>query len=119
MSGSILLNAGWFISILNVRRSMMKEIVEGLRGPALGVVFVIVALAGTIVVAAFAALVAQMSLLLRLRSRETNPNTQTNNGYRVAESRQSPPSAHYPSSKDPGFEQTGAEVVEGVWWQSQ
>jgi hypothetical protein len=97
----------------------MKEIVEGLRGPALGVVFVIIALAGTIVVAAFAALVAQMSLLLRLRPRETNPNTQTNNGYRVAESRQSSPSTLYRSPKDSGSEQTNADVIEGVWWQVQ
>lgn len=97
----------------------MKEIVEGLRGPALGVVFVIIALAGTIVVAAFAALVAQMSLLLRLRPRETNPNTQTNNSYRVAESRQSSPSKLYRSPKVSGSEQINADVIEGVWWQVQ
>lgn len=97
----------------------MKEVVEGLRGPALGVVIVIFALAGTIIVAAFAALVAQMSLLLRLRPRETNPNTQTNSGYRVAESRQSSPSMLYRSPKDSEFDPTSADVIEGVWWQVQ
>ena len=49
----------------------MIEILEGLRGPVLGFVFVIFALAGIITTAAFAALIAQMGLLLRLRPRET------------------------------------------------
>ena len=48
----------------------MKEMMEGLRGPALGAVVVIIILAGTIVTAAFAALIAQMSLLMRLRSQD-------------------------------------------------
>lgn len=49
----------------------MIEILEGLRGPVLGLIFVIFALAGIITTAAFAALIAQMGLLLRLRPRET------------------------------------------------
>ena len=48
----------------------MKELLEGLRGPGLGLVIMILVLAGMIVTAAFAALVAQMGLLLRLRPHE-------------------------------------------------
>lgn len=47
----------------------MKEIVEGLRGPAFGAAMVIVILAGTLVTAAFAALAAQIGLFVRMRSR--------------------------------------------------
>jgi hypothetical protein len=39
----------------------------------LGLIFVIIALAGIIVTAAFAALIAQMGLLLRMRTRESQP----------------------------------------------
>ena len=53
----------------------MSEFMELLRGPALGVVFMIFLLAGVIIVTAFAALVAQMSLLLRLRPWNTTENT--------------------------------------------
>lgn len=48
----------------------MSEILEVFRGPVLGLIFVVFALAGIIVTAAFAALVAQMGLLLRTRTRE-------------------------------------------------
>ncbi len=45
----------------------MKEILEALRGPALGVVIMILLLGGAVVITAFAALIAQMGLLLRMR----------------------------------------------------
>lgn len=48
----------------------MSEILEVFRGPVLGLIFVIIALAGIIVTAAFAALIAQMGLLLRMRTQE-------------------------------------------------
>jgi hypothetical protein len=48
----------------------MNELLEVFRGPVLGLIFVIIALAGIIVTAAFAALIAQMGLLLRMRTRE-------------------------------------------------
>jgi hypothetical protein len=48
----------------------MKEIVEALRGPALGVVFMIILLGGVVVITAFAALIAQVGLLLRLRPQQ-------------------------------------------------
>jgi hypothetical protein len=45
----------------------MSQIMDLLRGPAFGVVFMIILLAGVIIVTAFAALIAQMSLLLRMK----------------------------------------------------
>lgn len=95
----------------------MKEIVEGLRGPALGVVFVIIAIAGTIVVAAFAALVAQMSLLLRLRPRETVNRPQAGENYRVAEPQRPYVSRQSRSPKDSVSEQDSGEIIDGIWWQ--
>ena len=68
----------------------MTEILEGLRGPVLGLIFVIFALAGMIVTAAFAALVAQMSLLLRLRPRETQLQQQAITANRSRPSASSP-----------------------------
>lgn len=45
----------------------MSEWMDILRGPVLGVIVMILLLAGVLIIAAFAALVAQMSLLFRLR----------------------------------------------------
>ena len=45
----------------------MKEVLEALRGPALGMVIMIILLGGAVVITAFAALIAQMGLLLRMR----------------------------------------------------
>ena len=50
----------------------MSQLMDLLRGPALGVVFMIFLLAGVIIVTAFAALIAQMSLLLRLKPWNTS-----------------------------------------------
>ncbi|NMC52590.1 MAG: hypothetical protein GYA48_03020 [Chloroflexi bacterium] len=63
----------------------MSEILEVFRGPVLGLIFVIIALAGIIVTAAFAALIAQMGLLLRMRTREpqTQPVRTRNITYRM------------------------------------
>lgn len=46
----------------------MKEVLEALRGPALGVIIMIILIGGVVVITAFAALIAQMGLLLRMRS---------------------------------------------------
>jgi hypothetical protein len=54
----------------------MKEILEALRGPALGVVIMIILFGGVVVITAFAALIAQVGLLLRLRPQQV-ASTQT------------------------------------------
>lgn len=46
----------------------MSQVMDVLRGPVLGVIFMIILMAGVILVAAFAALVAQFGLLLRWRT---------------------------------------------------
>lgn len=51
----------------------MQSLLDILRGPALGVVIMILALAGVIVVTAFAALIAQVGLLMRLRPWQPQP----------------------------------------------
>ena len=90
----------------------MKELLEGLRGPALGLVIMILVLAGMIVTAAFAALVAQMSLLLRLRPRE---NQQTGSG--AIRSPQSAASLASNSPKVSVIEPKTEEIIDAVWWQ--
>ncbi len=51
----------------------MHSLLDILRGPALGVVLMIFALAGIIVITAFAALLAQVGLLMRLRPWQPQP----------------------------------------------
>ena len=94
----------------------MKEIVEGLRGPALGMVIVLIGLAATIVMAAFAALFAQMGLLLRLRSRDSHLRTTDTTGFRNPVSGQPASPASYASPKESVSESSGSEVIEGNWW---
>ncbi len=53
----------------------MHSLLDILRGPVLGVVIMIIALAGVIVVTAFAALIAQVGLLIRLRPWQPQPVT--------------------------------------------
>jgi hypothetical protein len=48
----------------------MKEILEALRGPALGVVVMIILLAGVLVITALAALIAQIGLFMRFRPQQ-------------------------------------------------
>lgn len=45
----------------------MSQLMDLLRGPVLGVIVMILLMAGVLIIAAFAALLAQMSLLFRLR----------------------------------------------------
>lgn len=54
----------------------MKEVLEALRGPALGVIIMIILIGGVVVITAFAALIAQMGLLLRMRSQQVAPATE-------------------------------------------
>ena len=50
----------------------MSQLMDLLRGPALGVIVMIILMAGVLIITAFAALIAQMSLLLRLRPWNTS-----------------------------------------------
>ena len=44
----------------------MSQLMDLLRGPALGVISMIILMAGVLIITAFAALIGQMSLLFRL-----------------------------------------------------
>ena len=70
----------------------MHSLLDILRGPALGVVLMIIALAGVIVITAFAALIAQVGLLMRLRPWQPQPvaKPQVNNRPDSYSTRRSP-----------------------------
>ena len=89
----------------------MNSILDILRGPALGVVVMIFALAGVIVITAFAALIAQVSLLLRLRPWQTQP------AVKPQAVPDSPISYSTPRSpKRSVREQEEEDVIEAEWW---
>jgi hypothetical protein len=58
----------------------MSELMDLLRGPALGVVFMIILLAGALLITAFAALMAQMGLLFRMKPWNTSETFPKNQG---------------------------------------
>jgi len=69
------MNVGWFFKrqILFQRLEVnMSQLMDLLRGPALGVISMIILMAGVFIITAFAALIAQMSLLFRLRPWNTS-----------------------------------------------
>ncbi len=90
----------------------MHSILDILRGPALGVIFMIIVLAGVIVVTAFAALVAQFGLLLRLRPRGSQPVAERQS----AESTSDSTSPSQRSPKRSVREPDEGEVVDADWW---
>jgi hypothetical protein len=92
----------------------MKEILEGMRGPVLGLIVMIIALAGIVTTAAFAALIAQISLFLRLRSRKNQPRQA---GSPAVEPHRSALSTLSRSPKDSVYEPRQEDVVDAVWWQ--
>ncbi len=89
----------------------MNSILDILRGPALGVIFMIFALAGVIVITAFAALIAQVSLLMRLRPWQAQP---------AAKPQAVPDSPlSYSTSRSPKrsvHEQEEGDVIDAEWW---
>ena len=89
----------------------MNSILDILRGPALGVIFMIFALAGVIVITAFAALIAQVSLLMRLRPWQAQP----------AAKPQAVPDLplSYSTSRSPKrsvHDQEEGDVIDAEWW---
>jgi hypothetical protein len=89
----------------------MHSVLDILRGPALGVIFVIMALAGVVVVTAFAALIAQVGLLIRLRPWQQQA---------VAKAQHEPEASHrYSPQRSPSRsvrELEEIEVVDADWW---
>jgi hypothetical protein len=83
----------------------MVQWMDLLRGPALGVIAMIILLAGVLLITAFAALIAQMSLLLRLKPWNTSEKHNERMGSETGKGNTSQ-------------EQNGDEVVDAVWWET-
>jgi len=111
----------------------MSQLMDLLRGPALGVIVMIILLAGAIIFTAFAALIAQMSLLFRLKpwntsekhaervgsetGKENNPREPYEQRPSVREPQQASSSARQNSPQVVVAEPNENEVVDAVWWQ--
>jgi hypothetical protein len=112
----------------------MSQLMDLLRGPALGVIVMIILLAGAIIITAFAALIAQMSLLLRLRPWNTSEKhtervgSETGKGDNPQEPYEQRSSAHETQrASSPGrqrspqlvvVEPNANEVIDAVWWET-
>ena len=95
----------------------MSSIMDLLRGPALGVVVLTLLLAGGILIAAFAALIAQFGLLIRLKPWNYNGR---NSADQRPEGSNTPPvnPAEPPISPQgkPAHHNADA-VVDAIWWE--
>ena len=107
-----------------------------LRGPALGVIVMIILMAGVLIITAFAALIAQMSLLFRLRPwnpsekrSETGKEGTSQEAYEQRsatgeDQRASSPHRQSSPSEDPRrgqvvvVEPNTNEVMDAIWWET-
>jgi hypothetical protein len=114
----------------------MSQIMDLLRGPAFGVIVMIILMAGILIITAFAALIAQMSLLFRLRpwsnsekqtgfgkegySQETDAQRSSANENQCASTvhRQDSPSEHPRRGQVVIVEPSVNEVIDAVWWET-
>ena len=119
----------------------MSQWMDLLRGPVLGVIVMIILLAGALIITAFAALIAQMSLLFRLQSWNTSEKhterggSETGQGDNPQEPDEQRSSAHGPwrassperqrsPSEQPQrgqvviIEPNANEVIDAVWWEA-
>jgi hypothetical protein len=134
--GESFMNVGhsWKRQILFQRLEVkMSQLIDLLRGPALGVVFMILLLAGVIIVTAFAALIAQLSLLLRLKPwnipQKPSEGVRSETGQSTAwqapldrrsatsDPRQQTTLERQRTPRVVVFEPNANEVVDAVWWQ--
>ena len=119
------MNVGHFLKrqILFQRLEVkMSQLMDLLRGPALGVVFMIFLLAGVIIVTAFAALIAQMSLLLRLKPWNTSEKSFTGQASDERSTVKSTPQRATAPDRQRSpqmvvIEPNSNEVVDAIWWQ--
>lgn len=86
----------------------MSMVMDLLRAPALGIVFLMFFLGGAILIAAFAALAAQFGILFKMRPWRTEQYSAT---------RQTEHSQRANSKPFAVLEQNTGEVVDAVWWQ--
>ena len=137
--GESFMNVGWFFKrqILFQRLEVnMSQLMDLLRGPALGVISMIILMAGVLIITAFAALIAQMSLLFRLRPWNTSEkrsetgkegcpqesyeqrSSARENQQASSQSRQRSPSEHPRRGQVVVVEPNANEVVDAIWWET-
>jgi hypothetical protein len=127
LSDELLKNVGWsdkrriLLQQLEVKMSGWMDL---LRGPALGVIAMILLIAVVVIITAFAALIAQMALLLRLRpwntaeKKDSVPGTpQYSQDGRVPYAAVRENRQEYPRRRQSVVEPEDSEVVEGIWWE--
>ena len=97
----------------------MSELMDLLRGPALGVIVMLILLAGVLLITAFAALMAQMGLLFRMRSWNTSEKQSQGQGSGTGNgTRQPGPYGDDPQSSTTQvvvLEPEANEVVDAIW----
>jgi hypothetical protein len=107
----------------------MSQLMDLLRGPALGVIFMIILMAGVLFITAFAALIAQMSLLFRLRpwitSEKRSETGKEGYQHEASEQRSAAREDQQASSQNRQsspqvvvVEPNANEVVDAVWWET-
>ena len=126
------MNVGWFFKrqILFQRLEVnMSQLMDLLRGPALGVISMIILMAGILIITAFAALIAQMSLLFRLRpwntsekrsetGKEGYPQESNEQRSSARESQQASSQSRQRSPQVVVVEPNTNEVIDAVWWET-
>ncbi len=107
----------------------MNHIMDLLRGPALGVIFMVFLMAGVILITASAALVAQVGLMLRLKPWNAPQQGGHQRGPdqpdRMAAERRDAGNVHerasstsdQPSPRVAVTEQDTGDVIDADWWQ--
>jgi hypothetical protein len=126
------MNVGWFFKrqILFQRLEVnMSQLMDLLRGPALGVISMIILMAGVLIITAFAALIAQMSLLFRLRpwntsekrsetGKEGYPQETYEQRSSARENQRASSQSRQRSPQVVVVEPNANEVIDAVWWET-
>jgi len=130
--GESFMNVGWFFKrqILFQRLEVnMSQLMDLLRGPALGVISMIILMAGVLIITAFAALIAQMSLLFRLRpwntsekrsetGKEGYPQESNEQHSSARENQRASSQSRQRSPQVVVVEPNTNEVVDAIWWET-
>jgi hypothetical protein len=130
--GESFMNVGWFFKrqILFQRLEVnMSQLMDLLRGPALGVISMIILMAGVLIITAFAALIAQMSLLFRLKpwntsekrsetGKEGYPQESYEQRSSARENQQASSQSRQRSPQVVVVEPNANEVIDAVWWET-
>jgi len=107
----------------------MSQLMDLLRGPALGVISMIILMAGVLIITAFAALIAQMSLLFRLKpwntsekrsetGKEGYPQESYEQRSSARENQQASSQSRQRSPQVVVVEPNVNEVIDAVWWET-